>query len=223
MQEKDFRNHKEKGVIDCDKQVVPIHLLELFGGIGAPRRALENVLSKKVKEENPGFDKNTLKKEAAKLIKSIDYVKNLEKRINAIAEGKDSLESFISDMQADFNSMLKELKGNRSSKLVQHYPDEKLNTDMICPCCGKAIANVGWGYSCTGWKKDGSGCNFAIGNKQYGKTISEKIVKQLINNKKSSVALKGLKKKNGETFKSAAYLTLDIMPDGRAKVGFTFE
>lgn len=156
-------------------------------------------------------------------IKSIDYVKNLEKRINAIAEGKDSLESFISDMQADFNSMLKELKGNRSSKLVQHYPNEKLNTDMICPCCGKAIANVGWGYSCTGWKKDGSGCNFAIGNKQYGKTISEKIVKQLINNKKSSVALKGLKKKNGETFKSAAYLTLDIMPDGRAKVGFTFE
>ena len=156
-------------------------------------------------------------------IKSIDYVKNLEKRINAIAEGKDSLESFISDMQADFNSMLKELKGNRSSKLVQHYPNEKLNTDMICPCCGKAIANVGWGYSCTGWKKDGSGCNFAIGNKQYGKTISEKIVKQLINNKKSSVALKGLKKKNGETFKSAAYLTLDIMSDGRAKVGFTFE
>lgn len=83
MQEKDFRNHKEKGVIDCDKQVVPIHLLELFGGIGAPRRALENVLSKKVKEENPGFDKNTLKKEAAKLIKSIDYVEVLPYAVQA--------------------------------------------------------------------------------------------------------------------------------------------
>ncbi len=37
---KDFKKIKEKGVIDCDKQIIPIHLLELFGVIGAPRRAL---------------------------------------------------------------------------------------------------------------------------------------------------------------------------------------
>ena len=29
---KDFTKIKEKGVMDCDKQQLPIHLLELFGG-----------------------------------------------------------------------------------------------------------------------------------------------------------------------------------------------
>ncbi len=28
----DFTKLKEKGVVDCDKQEQPIHLLELFGG-----------------------------------------------------------------------------------------------------------------------------------------------------------------------------------------------
>lgn len=41
---KDFTKIKEKGVVDCDKQKQPLHLLELFGGIGAPRRALENTI-----------------------------------------------------------------------------------------------------------------------------------------------------------------------------------
>ena len=39
---KDFTKLNEKGVADCDKQKITLHLLELFGGIGAPRRALEN-------------------------------------------------------------------------------------------------------------------------------------------------------------------------------------
>ena len=74
---KDFKMHKEKGVIDCDKQEQPIHLLELFGGIGAPRRALENVISNRVKVENPDSNKRELRKIAAKKIKSIDYVEVL--------------------------------------------------------------------------------------------------------------------------------------------------
>ena len=74
---KDFKTHKEKGVIDCERQEQPIHLLELFGGIGAPRRALENVISNRVKVENPDSNKRELRKIAAKKIKSIDYVEVL--------------------------------------------------------------------------------------------------------------------------------------------------
>ena len=47
---KDFTKIKEKGVPDCDRQQQPVHLLELFGGIGAPRRALENTLEKMIRE-----------------------------------------------------------------------------------------------------------------------------------------------------------------------------
>lgn len=52
----DFSVMSEKGLPDPQLQPKPIKLLELFGGIGAPRRALQNV----------GFN-----------IRSIDYVECL--------------------------------------------------------------------------------------------------------------------------------------------------
>ncbi len=53
---KDFSKMSEKGLADPNEQAHPLKLLELFGGIGAPRRALEN----------NGYN-----------IKSIDYVEVL--------------------------------------------------------------------------------------------------------------------------------------------------
>ena len=53
---KDFSKMAEKGLTDPDKQAHPLKLLELFGGIGAPRRALQNI----------GYN-----------LKSIDYVEVL--------------------------------------------------------------------------------------------------------------------------------------------------
>jgi Site-specific DNA methylase len=80
---KDFTKIKEKGVPDISEQIHPIHLLELFGGIGAPRRALENVIKAKVKEDNPIFTKKQLYQEASKFIKSIDYVEVLPYAVQA--------------------------------------------------------------------------------------------------------------------------------------------
>ncbi len=74
---KDFKKIKEKGVIDCELQNQPIHLLELFGGIGAPRRALENTISMLVKKEYPNANKKELREKAAQYVKSIDYVEVL--------------------------------------------------------------------------------------------------------------------------------------------------
>ena len=52
----DFSQMSEKGLSDPNEQAHPLKLLELFGGIGAPRRALENI----------GYN-----------LKSIDYVEVL--------------------------------------------------------------------------------------------------------------------------------------------------
>lgn len=81
--EKDFSKMQEKGVKDCEHQIQPVHLLELFGGIGAPRRALENVIVKRVREENPLAKKRELRKMAADYIKSIDYVEVLPYAVQA--------------------------------------------------------------------------------------------------------------------------------------------
>ena len=74
---KDFTKIKEKGVPDCDKQQQRIHLLELFGGIGAPRRALENTLMKMIRTKNPDASKRELRSMSSDCIKSIDYVEVL--------------------------------------------------------------------------------------------------------------------------------------------------
>ena len=80
---KDFTKIKEKGVTDCDEQIQPIHLLELFGGIGAPRRALENVIANNVKKEYPDAKKKELREKADQRIKSIDYVEVLPYAVQA--------------------------------------------------------------------------------------------------------------------------------------------
>ena len=80
---KDFTKIKEKGVPDCDKQTQPIHLLELFGGIGAPRRALENTFAKMIKEQNPEASRKELRRMSSDLIKSIDYVEVLPYAVRA--------------------------------------------------------------------------------------------------------------------------------------------
>lgn len=80
---KDFTKIKEKNVVDCDLQKQPIHLLELFGGIGAPRRALENSISEFVKNANPDKTKREIRQMSAERIKSIDYVEVLPFAVQA--------------------------------------------------------------------------------------------------------------------------------------------
>lgn len=80
---KDFTKISEKGVPNCDKQTQPIHLLELFGGIGAPRRALENTFARLIREKNPDATKKELRSMSSDCIKSIDYVEVLPYAVRA--------------------------------------------------------------------------------------------------------------------------------------------
>ena len=80
---KDFTQTKEKGVKDCNLQNQPLHLLELFGGIGAPRRALENVLTEMVREKTSDLTKRELRAKASDCVKSIDYVEVLPFAVRA--------------------------------------------------------------------------------------------------------------------------------------------
>ncbi len=80
---RDFTKVTEKGVLNCELQKQPIHLLELFGGIGAPRRALENCIAEHVKAANPDKNKRELRALSSDAIKSIDYVEVLPFAVQA--------------------------------------------------------------------------------------------------------------------------------------------
>ena len=149
-------------------------------------------------------------------LKSIEYLKYLETQIQDIADGKLALSDFIDSMESRFKKDLRELKQNRSEKIVSSFSAREACSDMTCPVCGSSLADKGWGYSCTAWKRDGSGCNFAIGKKQFNKTISETAVKQMLKNGITKNKIKGMKGKSGKSFD--AYLVLEISDEGKAVI-----
>lgn len=151
-------------------------------------------------------------------LKSIDRLKYLEGQIQDVADGTLSFQTFIKLMIDDFNKNYQEMQGNTEKKLISQNPNKKVVEGMNCPVCGSPMSDVKWGYSCSAWKKDGSGCNFSIGKKLYGKTFSEKVLKQLIEDGQTKSKIKGLKKKDGTAFKSEAFLALEIDSEGKAKV-----
>ena len=76
-----------------------------------------------------------------------------------------------------------------------------------CPICGGEIATTPFGYGCSNYKKDGTGCKFAIG-KIAGKDLSDEEVTTLLTDKKTQV-LSGFRGKTGKVFDAALKLNED--------------
>lgn len=76
-----------------------------------------------------------------------------------------------------------------------------------CPNCGGEIATTPFGYGCSNYKKDGTGCKFAIG-KIAGKDLNDAEVTALLMDKKTPV-LKGFTGKTGKPFDAALKLNED--------------
>ncbi len=76
-----------------------------------------------------------------------------------------------------------------------------------CPSCGGEIATTPFGYGCSNYKKDGTGCKFTIG-KIAGKDLNDAEVTALLTDKKTPV-LKGFTGKTGKPFDAALKLNED--------------
>ena len=57
---------------------------------------------------------------------------------------------------------------------------------VSCPVCGGEIATTPFGYGCSNYKKDGTGCKFTIG-KIAGKDLNDAEVTVLLTDKKTPV------------------------------------
>lgn len=151
-------------------------------------------------------------------IKSIDYLSMLDTSLKKIEDGKlskyDFLKSIIKDFEDNYNKMVKDkevlLRNKKKSK----------ETLFDCPFCNKPLLNKGWGYACRNWKKDGTGCNYSLPKKIAGKTISDKVLLELVERGRTKNKIKGLKNKKGVKFDK--YLIYSI-EDGRAKIKFSNE
>lgn len=69
--------------------------------------------------------------------------------------------------------------GNTSSTYDNQMSPNDLPTHK-CPCCGKDLRRNNWGFSCTGWKKDGRGCNFTLSLNICGHKLNENEISHLV-------------------------------------------
>lgn len=153
-------------------------------------------------------------------IKSIDYLKDLEQKIQSIADGKLTLSQFINDMESDFNIMKDKMIKSQRKTLTSDKPNREIVPDMKCPVCGNNLVKTNWGFSCSNWQRNGSGCNFTLGTTAFNKRLTDKVIKELLNNKITKTKFKGLKGQSGKPFDARLELIIDENQKGKIKPNF---
>ena len=90
---------------------------------------------------------------------------------------------------------------------------------LKCPECGGEIVTTPFGYGCSNYKKDKSGCNFNVGE-IAGLSLSEEQVKKLLD-EGCTDTIRGFKSKAGKKFDACLKLAKD--ENGKCNVSFDFE
>lgn len=90
--------------------------------------------------------------------------------------------------------------------------------EAVCPVCGGDMETTPFGYGCSNYKKDGSGCKFAIGT-IAGRDLEKDEVVELLTKGHTEV-LSGFISKSRKRFSAALVLEKD--ENGKASVNFDF-
>lgn len=94
----------------------------------------------------------------------------------------------------------------------------KKKLGVPCPLCGGEVETTPFGYGCSNYQKDGSGCKFAIGT-IAGRDLKEEELKQLLTNGKTDV-LNGFVSKKKKKFSACLVLKKD--EEGKRSIEFDF-
>ena len=94
----------------------------------------------------------------------------------------------------------------------------KKKIEAACPVCGGEMETTPFGYGCSNYKKDGSGCKFSIGT-IAGRDLAEEEVVELLTKGHTEV-LSGFISKSRKRFSAALVIEKD--EEGKASVNFDF-
>ncbi len=133
-------------------------------------------------------------------IKSADMTGEWEMRLNEIAMGRESYDSFIREIEQTTQQWF----GSIAQTAEHHYTDPAI-AELKCPICGKPIQRTKFGYGCTGYSKGGNGCGFAVSSPLCEVKLSAKIMQQLCEQGRTEV-INGFVSKKGNSFSAALVL-----------------
>ena len=145
-----------------------------------------------------------------------------EKGLDGITRGTVILEDFIRketvsmiehDLTSNLAAMIHPFVGKGGRGLAA-----KKKIEAVCPVCGGEMETTPFGYGCSNYKKDGSGCKFAIGT-IAGRDLTEEEVVELLTKGHTEV-LSGFISKSRKRFSVALVLEKD--EEGKASVNFDF-
>ena len=152
-----------------------------------------------------------------------------EKGLDGITRGTVIMEDYRSKLE-DFIrketvSMIEhDLTGNLATRIHPFVGKggrglaAKKKIEAVCPVCGGEMETTPFGYGCSNYKKDGSGCKFAIGT-IAGRDLEEDEVVELLTKGHTEV-LSGFISKSRKRFSAALVLEKD--ENGKASVNFDF-
>lgn len=137
------------------------------------------------------------------------------------AEYRGKLEDFIRNVTVSM------INTNVTDKLMDRIKDfvelgsgnvkGKFKIGVTCPMCGGDMVTTPFGFGCEKYNKDGTGCNFSIGQ-IAGKSLDVNDVKKLITEGKTGL-IKGFTSKAGKKFDAV----LKLNKDEEGKVGISFD
>ncbi len=147
---------------------------------------------------------------------SPDITAEWERKLDKIRSGILSQEEHRTEVECYIKQTVEKIKDLNSGKNYEGTYETK--EICKCPSChtGKIVTKK-FGYACTAYQKDGSGCNFAIG-KISERKLTEAEVQNLIN-KGNTGLLKHFKSKKGTEFEAELIL---VEEEGRKVIKFSF-
>ena len=137
-----------------------------------------------------------------------DYRSKLEDFIR-----KETVSMIEHDLTSNLAAMIHPFVGKGGRGLAA-----KKKIEAVCPVCGGEMETTPFGYGCSNYKKDGSGCKFAIGT-IAGRDLTEEEVVELLTKGHTEV-LSGFISKSRKRFSVALVLEKD--EEGKASVNFDF-
>ena len=152
-----------------------------------------------------------------------------EKGLDGITRGTVIMEDYRSKLEEFIRketvSMIEhDLTGNLAAKIHPFVKKggrglaAKKKIEAVCPVCGGEMETTPFGYGCSNYKKDGSGCKFSIGT-IAGRDLAEEEVVELLTKGHTEV-LSGFISKSRKRFSAALVLEKD--EEGKVSINFDF-
>ena len=141
-----------------------------------------------------------------------------EKGLAGVEQGEITVDSYRKTLENYVVKYTDSIKGQNLSDQIKNQikpfaagsdyedagSDDKHTLEVKCPLCSGKIQTTSFGFGCTNYKQDKSGCNFSIG-KIAGKRLSDKEVTELIDTGKVE-DVKGFRSKAGKYFSAGLKL-----------------